>query len=220
MKQFYGAVALGAALIGSALAGPAIAAPPTVVPSPGYDARLQEQRAALQRAESAKPVYIRAAAEAETASQRAALTAVASLGRMKIWIAAVGLVLGFRCPRLPAITPARSAPIAGRMDCRRCGPTASSTRWRCSRRKRWPRAAPSATPPRAVFRRAWRALRKSRAAENIAAGFLSFAETLKQWKNQRRASRKPADAGRQKGRRGFGRQRGLALPDVLGDGDH
>jgi uncharacterized protein YkwD len=26
-------------------------------------------------------------------------------------------------------------------------------------------------------------LRKSRAAENIAAGFLSFAETLKQWQN-------------------------------------
>ena len=57
MKPFYGAVALGAALIGSALAGPAMAAPPTVVPSPGYDARLQEQRAALQRAESTKPVY-------------------------------------------------------------------------------------------------------------------------------------------------------------------
>ncbi len=57
MKQIYGAVALGAALIGSALAGPAMAAPPTVVPSPGYDARLQEQRAALQRAQSAKPAY-------------------------------------------------------------------------------------------------------------------------------------------------------------------
>jgi hypothetical protein len=56
MKQFYGAVALGAALIGSALAGPAIAAPPTVVPSPGYDARLQEQRAA-QAAQSPRPVY-------------------------------------------------------------------------------------------------------------------------------------------------------------------
>jgi hypothetical protein len=57
MKQFCGAVALGAALIGSALAEPAIAAPPTVVPSPGYDARLQEQRAALQAAESPKPAY-------------------------------------------------------------------------------------------------------------------------------------------------------------------
>ena len=57
MKQFYRAVALGAALTGSALAGPAIAAPPTVVPSPGYDARLQEQRAALHAGESRKPSY-------------------------------------------------------------------------------------------------------------------------------------------------------------------
>jgi hypothetical protein len=56
MKQFYGAVVLGAALIGSALTGPAMAAPPTVVPSPGYDARLQEQRAA-RAAESPKPAY-------------------------------------------------------------------------------------------------------------------------------------------------------------------
>ncbi|MEA2888523.1 MAG: hypothetical protein QOD11_2883 [Bradyrhizobium sp.] len=58
MKQIYGAVALGAALIGSALAGPATAAPPTVVPSPGYDARLQEQRAASQALEAPKPAYI------------------------------------------------------------------------------------------------------------------------------------------------------------------
>ena len=57
MKQFYGAVALGAALIGSAVAGPAMAAPPTVVPSPGYDARLQEQRAASQAVAAPKPVY-------------------------------------------------------------------------------------------------------------------------------------------------------------------
>jgi hypothetical protein len=56
MKQFCGAIALGAALIG-ALAGSAIAAPPTVVPSPGYDARLQEQRAASQRVEPPKPAY-------------------------------------------------------------------------------------------------------------------------------------------------------------------
>jgi hypothetical protein len=54
MKQFYRV--LGAALIG-ALAGPAMAAPPTVVPSPGYDARLQEQRAASRRAVSPKPTY-------------------------------------------------------------------------------------------------------------------------------------------------------------------
>jgi hypothetical protein len=56
MKQFYVAAVLGAAV--SVLAGPAMAAPPTVVPSPGYDARLQEQRAAAQAAESPKPAYV------------------------------------------------------------------------------------------------------------------------------------------------------------------
>jgi hypothetical protein len=34
-----------------------MAAPPTVVPSPGYDARLQEQRAASQAVEAPKPAY-------------------------------------------------------------------------------------------------------------------------------------------------------------------
>jgi hypothetical protein len=59
MKQFFGVATLAAALslIGGALVGPAIAAPPTVVPSPGYDARLQEQRAASQSVESPKPAY-------------------------------------------------------------------------------------------------------------------------------------------------------------------
>jgi hypothetical protein len=62
MKNFCGAVALAAVLSGGAFFAPAIAAPPTVVPSPGYDARLQEQRAALQRAESQRryqPVHRR-----------------------------------------------------------------------------------------------------------------------------------------------------------------
>jgi hypothetical protein len=40
------AIASAAILGGSASMAPAIAAPPTVTPSPGYDARLQEQRAA------------------------------------------------------------------------------------------------------------------------------------------------------------------------------
>jgi hypothetical protein len=62
MKNFCGAVALAATLIGSTFFTPATAAPPTVVPSPGYDARLQEQRAALQRAAAQRgyqPVYRR-----------------------------------------------------------------------------------------------------------------------------------------------------------------
>jgi hypothetical protein len=47
MKRIYAASAIAAFALGAA-AGmtPASAAPPTVTPSPGYDARLQEQRAA------------------------------------------------------------------------------------------------------------------------------------------------------------------------------
>ena len=40
------AIAAAAVLVGWAVMTPAGAAPPTVTPSPGYDARLQEQRAA------------------------------------------------------------------------------------------------------------------------------------------------------------------------------
>ena len=48
MKRFYPSLAVVAlmALGSSAFVAPASAAPPTVTPSPGYDARLQEQRAA------------------------------------------------------------------------------------------------------------------------------------------------------------------------------
>jgi hypothetical protein len=46
MKRIYASLAVVMALGGSASLVPANAAPPTVVPSPGYDARLQEQRAA------------------------------------------------------------------------------------------------------------------------------------------------------------------------------
>ncbi|HMI11676.1 MAG TPA: hypothetical protein VK567_08785, partial [Bradyrhizobium sp.] len=51
MKRFYAscAVAAAVALGGWASVMPASAAPPTVTPSPGYDARLQEQRAAAAR---------------------------------------------------------------------------------------------------------------------------------------------------------------------------
>jgi len=51
MKRFYAgcAVAAAVALGGWASVMPASAAPPTVTPSPGYDARLQEQRAATAR---------------------------------------------------------------------------------------------------------------------------------------------------------------------------
>jgi hypothetical protein len=43
MKRILAAIA--ALAVGSALMSPASAAPPTATPSPGYDARLQQQRA-------------------------------------------------------------------------------------------------------------------------------------------------------------------------------
>jgi hypothetical protein len=51
MNRFYAALVMaGAAAFGGwASIAPAKAAPPTVTPSPGYDARLQEQRAAAGR---------------------------------------------------------------------------------------------------------------------------------------------------------------------------
>ena len=55
MKKFCSA-ALAAVLIG-ACSGPVIAAPPTVVPSPGYDARLQEQRALSHAGEARAALY-------------------------------------------------------------------------------------------------------------------------------------------------------------------
>ena len=57
------AVAILSALAAGALVVPASAAPPTVTPSPGYDARLQEQRAAptiyQPTAPASKPVVRR-----------------------------------------------------------------------------------------------------------------------------------------------------------------
>jgi hypothetical protein len=57
MKPIHAAsvLAAAAAIGGLVLTAPARAAPPTVTPSPGYDARLQEQRAA--RTYYAPPVY-------------------------------------------------------------------------------------------------------------------------------------------------------------------
>ena len=46
MKRIFAAPLAVVVLAGWASLIPAHAAPPTVVPSPGYDARLQEQRAA------------------------------------------------------------------------------------------------------------------------------------------------------------------------------
>ena len=51
------AIAAAVALGGWPLMAPANAAPPTVTPSPGYDARLQEQRAASTMYEPVVPTH-------------------------------------------------------------------------------------------------------------------------------------------------------------------
>jgi hypothetical protein len=56
MNRFDASVAIAAIAAWGCLAAPAIAAPPTVTPSPGYDARLQEQRAARTVYERTVPV--------------------------------------------------------------------------------------------------------------------------------------------------------------------
>jgi hypothetical protein len=63
MKRRYAALVM-AVVGGAAAIGSASAAPPTVTPSPGYDARLQEQRAAAARGpvlRVRKPVFHRRA---------------------------------------------------------------------------------------------------------------------------------------------------------------
>jgi hypothetical protein len=56
MNRFHASWAVAAIAAFGSWAAPAIAAPPTVTPSPGYDARLQEQRAARTVYEPAVPV--------------------------------------------------------------------------------------------------------------------------------------------------------------------
>jgi uncharacterized protein YkwD len=62
-------------------------------------------------------------------------------------------------------------------------------------------------------------LRKSRAAENIAAGFRTFSETLKQWEDSP-GHREIADGRGAQSRCGISFESGLALSRVRGDGDH
>jgi hypothetical protein len=63
MKQSCKAFAVAAVVTVGAWTSQAMAAPPTVTPSPGYDARLQEQRAAAAHSAPAgsvfQPVYQR-----------------------------------------------------------------------------------------------------------------------------------------------------------------
>lgn len=121
---------------------PARAVPPTVGPSPGYDARLAEQRRAAQTALPPVAKSVKAADYAReiTAFRRAnKLSAVTRDSRLD----AIALV------------QARAMSASGTVSHEVAGPFST-------------RIAP---------------LRRARAAENIAAGFLTFSETLRQWED-------------------------------------
>jgi hypothetical protein len=61
MKRYDLSLAIAAmlSLSGLALLAPVNAAPPTVTPTPGYDARLQEQRDASRISPAPRPVHRR-----------------------------------------------------------------------------------------------------------------------------------------------------------------
>ncbi|WP_327566696.1 CAP domain-containing protein [Bradyrhizobium sp.] len=108
---------------------------------------------------------------------------MASVGRMKIWIAAVGLVLGISVPAL-------ASDYAGQISAYRRGHGLSAVRadgqLAAAALRQAQAMASSGTISHSAagsFSSRVAGLRKSRAAENIAAGFLTFAETLKQWQD-------------------------------------
>jgi uncharacterized protein YkwD len=107
---------------------------------------------------------------------------VASLGRMKLWFAAVGLVLGFSAP---ALASDYASQISAYRRTHGLSAVRADSKLSAVALKQAQAMASSGTISHSAagsFSSRVAGLRKSRAAENIAAGFLSFAETLKQWK--------------------------------------
>ena len=102
---------------------------------------------------------------------------------MKIWLAAVSLVLGF-------LVPAVASDYASQISAYRRAHGLSAVRAdsKLSAVALWQAQAMASSgsishSAAGSFSSRVAGLRKSRAAENIAAGFLSFAETLKQWQD-------------------------------------
>jgi uncharacterized protein YkwD len=107
---------------------------------------------------------------------------VASPGRIKSWLAAVCLVLGFS---IPALAGDYAAEISAYRRAHGLSAVRADGRLSAVARKQAQAMASSGSISHSAagsFSSRVAPLRKSRAAENIAAGFLSFAETLKQWK--------------------------------------
>lgn len=105
-----------------------------------------------------------------------------SPGRAKIWLAAVSLVLGFS---VPAVASDYASQISSYRRAHGLSSVRVDSKLSAVALKQAQAMAASGSISHSAagsFSSRVAALRKSRAAENIAAGFLSFAETLKQWK--------------------------------------
>jgi uncharacterized protein YkwD len=111
------------------------------------------------------------------------LTAAASVARMKMWIAAVGLVLALS---VPAAASDYASQISAYRRAHGLSAVRADGKLSAVALQQAQAMATSGTISHSAggsFSSRVASLRKSKAAENIAAGFLSFAETLKQWEN-------------------------------------
>lgn len=101
--------------------------------------------------------------------------------RIQIWFAALGL---FVCISLPALASDYASQISAYRRAHGLSPVQPDSRLSAVALQQAKAMASSGTISHSAggsFSSRVAPLRKSRAAENIAAGFLSFAETLKQW---------------------------------------
>jgi uncharacterized protein YkwD len=104
------------------------------------------------------------------------------MGRTKMWIAAVGLALGLSAP---AVASDYASQISAYRRAHGLSAVRADSKLSAVALKQAQAMASSGAISHTAagsFSSRVAPLRKSRAAENIAAGFLSFAETLKQWK--------------------------------------
>jgi uncharacterized protein YkwD len=111
------------------------------------------------------------------------LIAAASPGGAKMWIAAAGLVLGLSAP---AIASDYASQISAFRRAHGLSAVRADSKLDAVALQQAQAMASSGTISHTAagsFSSRVAPLRKSKAAENIAAGFLSFAETLKQWEN-------------------------------------
>jgi uncharacterized protein YkwD len=101
--------------------------------------------------------------------------------RMKMWCAGLSLVLGIS---VPAFAGDYASQISAYRRAHGLSPVRADSKLSAVALKQAQAMAASGTISHSAagsFSSRVAPLRKSRAAENIAAGFLSFAETLKQW---------------------------------------